>query len=32
MSSPFIYLHSRKLTIPQDSDRYERANSTLYRK
>lgn len=32
MQSPFIYLHNRKLTIPQDSDRYELANRTLYRK
>lgn len=22
MQSPFIHLHNRKLTIPQDSDRY----------
>lgn len=32
MSSPFLYLYNKKLTIPQDSDRYERANKTLYRK
>lgn len=32
MQSPFIYLHNNKQTIPQDSDRYNRANSTLYRK
>lgn len=32
MQSPFLYMHNNKLTIPQDSDRYERANQTLYRK
>jgi hypothetical protein len=31
MQSPFIYLHNHKLTIPQDSDMYERANKKLYR-
>ncbi len=32
MQSPFMYLHNNKLTLPQDSDRYQQANRTLYRK
>jgi hypothetical protein len=32
MQSSFIYLHNLKLTLPQDSDRYEQANKTLYKK
>lgn len=32
MQSPFIFLHNKKLALPQDSEAYESANSTLYRK
>ena len=32
MQSPFIYLHNKQLTIPQDSEQYTRTNSLLYKK
>lgn len=32
MQSPFIYLYNKKLVQPKDSETYEQANRTLYRK
>lgn len=32
MQSPFIFLYNKKLVQPKDSEKYEQANRTLYRK
>ncbi len=32
MQSPFLYLHQQKQVLPIDKERYEEANSNLYKK